>query len=66
MGKGARNRRIRRESVEIAANYGSLGNPKPLARLYRRLVVQHRRRKHPSKPKGPRVWRTPEERGVKK
>lgn len=44
MGKGARNRRIRKEALEIASNYGTRGNPKPLARLYRKLARDHRRR----------------------
>jgi hypothetical protein len=61
MGKGARNRRIRREATEIAVEHGQPSAYKRLARIYRRGVVQHKQRKHAGKPRGPTVWRDPNE-----
>jgi hypothetical protein len=62
MGKAARNRQIRKEATEIAISIGRLDAAKNIARAYRRGVIAARRYKHPSTPKGPRVWRELHER----
>lgn len=64
MGKGARNRQIKREATEMAALHGGRSKVdfptrvRILARMYRKEVLKYRRRKQPSKMKGPHVSET--------